>query len=211
MTSEYSMRLLSVLEETVKPRFGLYWPEFINKYDDPEKPEKMRFALQEYAQQLIAHRITKTMLEAGMRKAQTLKFRPNPYEFAQLCLPTPKELGLPTEVEVFEEVVKRRGPFKGREFVFSHRLVEIIDERVGYRMYREREDAFRELVAGEYAYWLDRAMRDDLPEYRAALAHVQPKEQRPVAEIIGYKAKPSNPIVQRMQEVLAQRGNKGVA
>lgn len=209
------MKLQKLLHATILPKFAVYWPEFGNKYEDADHPEKMEFVLQEYAQQLVAHRITSDMLKSGMKKALKLKYRPNPYEFAQLCIPTPQELGIPTEQQVFDDIVLRRGRYKGQEFEFSHRLIEIIDERIGYRMYRMDEKKFRQLLTGEYGYWLDRAIRDDLPEFKAALVYRAPEDTRAPIDVFisrtGHKPKLDAKLEQRLAEIRAQQVNKGAA
>lgn len=171
MDSTYLTEVQQALEINLKPVFVVYFPEFVNKFPDEDM---QGFVMREYAEQLIKHRISSTQLRFGMEKCKTLKFRPNPYEFAMLCKPSATDLNLPDPIDAFNEIICRWGKCKGKPFTFSHRVVELTSERIGYKIYHMPEHAARALFDGEYAYWVDRACKDDLPEPLKAIEYIPP-------------------------------------
>lgn len=151
-----------------------------------------QWAIREYAKQMVDEGISSSrQIQAGIEKACKQQYRPRPTEFAKLCKPTPEELGIPSLREAYDEVIARRGRFKGKDFEFSHRAVELVDERVGHRVYHMRDADFMELFKGEYEYWVGRAMTGDLPEAKKALEYSTPK--KPVID--SYVAKHGKPML----------------
>jgi hypothetical protein len=148
--------------------FEIHFPDFVNKF---EANGMMDAVLAEYAEQLIDERITGDMLKRGVKRLKKCQFRPKPYDFAMLCKPTAADLGILGVRETFDEIVARWGKYRhaSNKPPFSHRLVEVINERVGYRNYLMTSPDFFELVSSEYLYWFDRAMRGDLPAPAKAL------------------------------------------
>ncbi|WP_438863782.1 replication protein P [Neptunicella sp.] len=166
-------RVQTALEGSLKPIFTVYFPDFVNKFPDDEMQD---WVMREYAQQLVDLRISSDQLKLGIRKCKTLKFRPNPYQFAQLCKPSAEDLNLPSVDDAFVEVIRRYGVSKGDDnFVFSHRVVALTAERVGFKVYRMPEHDARELFDLEYSYWVTRACEDTLPEVRKAITYVPPE------------------------------------
>ena len=160
----------------LKPVLMEYWPEFVNKY--PEL-DMQQWAIREYAKQMVDEGVTNSrQIIAGIAKACKQKYRPRPTEFAKLCKPTAEELGIPSLRQTYDEVVARHGKFRNKPFEFSHRVLEIIDERIGFRVHQMRDADFMDLLKGEYEYWLDRAMTGDLPQPRPALEYSTPQKAR---------------------------------
>lgn len=173
----------------LKPVLMEYWPEFVNKY--PEL-DMQQWAIREYAKQMVDEGISNSkQIQSGITKACKEKFRPRPTEFAKLCKPTAEELGLPSLREAMDEVIARKGKFKHQEFTFSHRIVELICERIGYRVYQMRDHEFTELFKGEYDYWIGRYMSGDLPAAHKALEYTPPTK----AKIDSYVANHGLPML----------------
>jgi len=165
-------RILEFCMSNLLPVMMEYWREFTNKYPDESL---QRFVMGEYAKQITLKGVTNTaQIKAGMLKATQQKYRPNPTEFAKLCLPTPEELGLKDTPSALAELITRRSKYRGQDFTYSHRVLEVVDERIGYRMYEKgmKESDFAALFAGEYEYWVNRFMNGDLPPARKALPYV---------------------------------------
>lgn len=164
--------------------------------------------LKEYAEQLVDERITKSMLVIGIRRLKKCKYRPNPYAFAQMCKPTLADMGIPDAQSTHDEIVARWGKYRHAEHKpqFSHRLVEIISERIGYRAYLLKGSDFLVLVSEEHAYWLDRALRGDLPQAAKALEYKRPEKSVIEAVIAsGYQPNLDDKMMRRVAEMKAQR------
>jgi hypothetical protein len=199
--AQYSTELLLSLKATLKPVFEIHFPDFVNKF---EANGMMDEALNEYAEQLVGERITTEMLKRGIKRLKKCQFRPKPYDFAMLCKPTAEDLGLPGVRDCFDEIVARWGKFRheAKKPPFSHRLVEIISERVGYQSYLLKSDEFFELVSGEYSYWFDRAMRGDLPAPAKALEFK--RIEKSVIEAViadGWTPPVDSPVQRRINEL----------
>lgn len=181
----------------LRPVLIEYWPEFANKYPDIEM---QKWVIREYAKQMVDEGIASSALvKNGIAKACKCKYRPRPTEFAKLCKPSAEELGLPSLRDAYDEVITRRGKFKNRKFEFSHRIVELIDERIGFKLYQMRDSAFSDLFKGEFEYWVSRYMTADLPEPRKALEYTPPTK----AKIDSYVSKHGLP--QLGSDLLSQK------
>lgn len=171
-TSTYRAKHDTIFEfcmTSLLPILMEYWREFTNKYPD-EKSQ--RFIMGEYAQRITLKGVTKAeQIKLGILKAKELRYRPNPEDFAKLCVPTPEELGLKDVKSALDELYARRGRYRGRPFEFSHRVLELVDERIGFKSYTMKEHEFVKLFAGEYEYWCNRFLNGDLPPARKALEY----------------------------------------
>lgn len=206
MTSGYLTKVKAALDSSLKPVMVLYFTEFTNKYGGADEAI-MDTVMMEYASQLVACRITSDMLKHGIARLKTLQYRPNPYQFAQLCKPTAEDLGFPSCEAVFKEITRRHGVFRGQPFDYSHLMVEIIDSRIGDSIYKMYEDKARERLQGEYDYWLDRGMREGLPQPRKAITVSVPSEAPIDFHIArtGWVAKPDSPVLKRLNELRSQQ------
>ena len=199
--SRYSTELLNSLKATLKPVFEIHFAEFVNKF---EATGMMDRVLAEYAEQLIDERITGEMLKRGIKRLKKCQFRPKPYDFAMLCKPTAEDLGVPGVRACFDEIVARWGKYRHetKKPPFSHRLVEIISERIGYQSYLLKSDEFFDLVSAEYSYWFDRAMRGDLPLPAKALEFKR-NETSVIESVIadGWIPPVDSPVQRRINEL----------
>ncbi|MEH6711619.1 MAG: replication protein P [Paraglaciecola polaris] len=202
---QYSIKLLNSLKAKLKPVFEIHFTEFVNKF---EQSGMMDTVLAEYAEQLVDERITGSMLDIGIKRLKKCKFRPKPYDFAQLCKPTLEDMGIPDAKTTHDEIVARWGKYRHstNKPPFSHRIVEIVSERVGYRAYLLKDYEFLALVGEEHAYWLDRAIRGELPQAAKALEYK--RHDKSVIEALtaaGYQPPQDSPIMRRIAELKAIR------
>ncbi|QSX32484.1 hypothetical protein JYB87_11980 [Shewanella avicenniae] len=169
MNSKVVNRLMAELV----PVLSVYCADFNSKFGKDE--QVLKDTINEYASRLIRHGIGSKGLRWGIehlkQRATTNKWTPNPEEFAQLCKPTAADLGVRPVDEVITEVIAKRRERRvtGRKQEYSHRIVELIDQRVGYNIYVSSEERFRELVQREYDHWVEQAIAGTLPEPRIAL------------------------------------------
>ena len=199
--AQYSTELLLSLKAELKPVFEIHFPDFVNKF---EANGMMDDALNQYAEQLIDERITSEMLKRGIKRLKKCQYRPKPYDFAMLCKPTAADLGIPGVRECFDEIVARWGKYRheSKKPPFSHRLVDIVSERVGYQCYLLKRDEFYELVSAEYALWLDRAMRGDLPAPAKALEFKRVETSVIEAVIAdGWSPPADSPLLRKINEL----------
>ncbi|MGX5913929.1 replication protein P [Aliidiomarina sp. Khilg15.8] len=108
---------------------------------------------------------------------------PLPHEFIAMCKPTPEEMGLPSMEAVANELEqnlswnRRHG---SKQFVHSHRLVELIAREMLPR-YRMADQAKRDkLLERSYTKWLEVARKSGLPAKMSAIADIA--EPRPIVE-----------------------------
>jgi hypothetical protein len=168
------------LAATLKPKFEHYFAEFKNIFlNNPSHGESL---LVEYSRQLIANRINQKMLMLGIERAIECEFRPNPWKFAQLCLPVPEDFGIPNFEDCYYEITHLAPKARrfAKPYVFSHRVVELTYERVGARQYSNgmKDTEFRKIAKTEFDYWVDKAVRDELPDKRPALCYVPASEPK---------------------------------
>ena len=159
-TSTKLTKVYDVLVTNLMPLLPVHWPYVVKKY---AKAEEQMWLMNEYAEQIVEQGVTSNQLRNGLRKAKQEKWLPTPRDFAALCKPSLEEMGLPDIESAYAQQVERRGKYRGQDYVFSHRVLEIIDERIGYRMYRLSGEDFRELFENSYHYWVGRFINNDLP------------------------------------------------
>lgn len=169
MTSKVADRLMAELV----PVLSVYCADFNSRYGKDE--QVLQDTINEYASRLIRHGIGAKGLRWGIehlkQRATTNKWTPNPEEFAALCKPTGADIGVRPLDDVVTEIIAKRRERRatGLKQEFSHRVVEIIDQRVGFNIYASTEQRFRELVKREYDHWVEQAIAGKLPEPRAAI------------------------------------------
>lgn len=152
------------------PVLNVYFPDFLTRFGSEIEAVAMQ-----YAERLIANGIG---LKGMMRGIEKLKrrsaqkpFVPNPEEFAQLCKPTAEEAGIPSLDEIHDQIVQARGRHRFDAYKFTHQIAEIINTRIGFEFYSLSAGDFRRKLEKEYGHWLQRALKNDLPAPRAAIAH----------------------------------------
>ena len=153
--------------------------------------DDMRLAKKVWTKALIENGITShEQIAFGMRKArqQETDFAPSVGKFIAWCKPTAEDFGLELSA-VVNEIVRRRGVFKGQEFKFSHPVIKLINDRIGYQIYRVNAESFTKTVKSELENWVKRlANGEQLPEPMLALEHAK-SNTKPYAEQIGYEPK----------------------
>jgi hypothetical protein len=127
----------------------------------------------EYAQQLLRRRVTMAMFHRGIDRARgqsvcvvTNRDWPTPIEFANLCLPTAEELGLPSFDEmllVFKRFSAHRRGGSGKPFVFNSDFEEHIHFKCCARYRDVKEADWLKLVRAEYDYWLEQYQMGNRP------------------------------------------------
>ncbi len=179
----------------VIPVFTLYTPDFAKKYTGKLEP-----VAHEYAKRIVKHGLTRKDIQRGLEKLKTRsaqnRWSVNPEEFAALCKPTASDLGIPDQDQALAEVIAARSPSRsgsGKKFEFSHRVVELINQRIGFEVRQRTHDNFKALFAKEYAHWLERAINGDLPEPRIA---IEQKREPELPEYLKHAPKldKSNPL-----------------
>lgn len=167
---------MNFVMDTVIPTLAMYTADFSKKYEGHTD-----VAAREFAERLVLNNITKRMGQMGcerikIKAGKQTVWCPNPEEFAKMCLPQPEDLGIPTLDEAIREIVEARSPSRygaTKPYEFSHRVVELVNKRVGYDVHLLTTDEFKKKAKGEYDHWVKMAMENKLPEPRTAIAHKQ--------------------------------------
>lgn len=162
--------------DTVIPFFTLYTPDFSSKFGN-----HIDVVAREYASRLVRHNITMKQALRGLERFKLKakgkdKWSINPEEFVDLCRTQPEDLGIPPLEQAIREIVEARSPSRYgalKPYEFSHRVVELINKRVGYDIHLLTADEFKKKAKGEYDHWVKMAMDNKLPEPRTAIAHKQ--------------------------------------
>jgi hypothetical protein len=151
------------------------WQKIFN--DNPDHGDAL---LKEYAEQLVKNGITQKLLIKGLDRASEETFRPNPFKFALLCMPRPEDFGIPVFDDAYREITQEAPKSRryGKPHTFSHRVIEIVYERVGSRQYTHgmKDETFRNIVKTEFDYWVYQAVRDLLPEKKKQISYVTAAE-----------------------------------
>lgn len=153
------------------PILSLYCPDFNGKSASPEMLEDIAC---EYASRLAKHGIGLNGMRYGIEhlkeRSTENKWTPNPEEFALMCKPTAKDLGIPDLESTITEITRLRADrFPKVPHTYSHPLVKIMDSRIGYNLYLMSEDRFHTMAAREYKFWLEKALNGELPPERAQI------------------------------------------
>lgn len=152
-----------------------------------DNPEHGQALLKEYAEQLVKNGITQKLLVKGLERAAEETFRPNPFKFAQLCMPRPEDFGIPSFDDAYREITHSAPKSRryGKPHEFSHRVVEIVYERVGARQYTHgmKDSEFRKIAKTEFDYWVYQAVRDLLPDKKKQITYV-PATEPPINQYL---------------------------
>lgn len=166
-----------VITEVI-PTFTVYTPDFAAKFGD-----NIDAVAREYAARLVKHGITRKDVMRGLERLKLRakgkdKWSVNPEEFVDLCKPQPQDFGIPDLEDAIREIVEARSPARAGQgpYDFSHRVVEMMNQRIGYEVRTLTADEFKKKAKGEYDYWVKRAMKGDIPEPRKAIAYHQEPE-----------------------------------
>jgi hypothetical protein len=195
------------------PVFTTYTNDFVKKWGD-----ELETFTAELAERLIRNRITPEGFRQGlerfkMRCVGDNRWMINPQEFAELCKPTGEDLGFPKFDDCIDELMVAQRHFRvGKEYVFSHRVIELMYGTLGFTLRTEPHEVFVDMAKKEYRYWTEKAQRDGLPQPRALIeSKVKPKP--PVACENALESHTDKKFVSRLnslREAIKQRG-KGEA
>lgn len=174
-------KAMNFVIDTVIPVFTLYTPDFSSKFGN-----HIDVVAREYASRLVRHNITMKQALRGLERFKLKakgkdKWSINPEEFVDLCRTQPEDLGIPPLEQAIREIVEARSPSRYgaiEPYEFSHRVVELMNKRIGYDVQLLSANEFKRKAAGEYEYWVKIAMKGKLPEPRAAITH-QHEEEKP--------------------------------
>lgn len=170
--------LSNELMVTAIPMFAAYTNDFSQKWG-----ENLDDFANELAERLIRNQVGRKGLHRGMERFKKQctgknKWMINPEEFAQLCKPKPEDAGIAPLQACIDEIQQARAKARHQEkHAYSHRVVELMDSRIGYNLYQLTPAEFQKLAATEYEYWCKRALNRDLPEKTlTALEHKREPE-----------------------------------
>lgn len=156
------------------PVLTTYYPVFASQFCQTD--EQTQAVMAQYAERLLVENIDAAGLERGMealkRRAESERFAPNPSEFAAMCRPAPKELGIPDFDTVLLQIIERNGAFAGEGYVFSHPMTRLISQRKGALLRELTGMAFAQVIKSEYEHWVKRLQAgEQLPEPQLAIGH----------------------------------------
>ena len=166
---------------TAIPMFAAYTNDFSQKWS-----ENLEDFASELAERLLRNQVGRKGLHIGMERFKKQctgrnKWMINPEEFAQLCKPKPEDLGIAPLKACIDEIQQARAKARQKqEHTYSHRVVELMDSRIGYNIYATTAAEFEKLAATEYDYWTKRALNRDLPE--KTLAALEDKREPDLPE-----------------------------
>lgn len=130
------------------PVFCLYWGYWRDRY--ASTPEEAIATAAEYARQLRG--LTASQITAGIERAKSCKFAPNPAELAALCKPRMTDIGAPSLTAVIAEIRHRRAR-RGEPHAWSHPLCWHIDQVVGELLYELSLTDWLKRVTAVYEEW----------------------------------------------------------
>lgn len=152
------------------PVFVVYFADFAHRFGS-----EVEGVARQYAERLIVHSVGHKGMMRGIEKlkqhAGKKQWFPNPEEFALLCKPTAEEAGIPSLQDVKDQIVEARGRYRFESYAFTHQIAEIINTRIGFDFYQLSAADFSRKLEKEYNHWLQRALKNDLPAPRAAIAY----------------------------------------
>lgn len=207
ITEESSKRATHAMMTEALPVLTMYFPDFSAKYGS-EDEDTVRAVMREYAHQLIKNKVTTKMLRVGLerlrKQSTTMRWSPNPQQFAELCLTQPEDVGLPEVEEAIHQVTEARGRFKGQPYTFSHPVVEMLNKQAGYQMYDMKRNDWYQLVKQTYALLTKQMLNGEVQLPEKALEHkpaqvnteLHDEINRRGAEIIEKRAK--DPLISRI-------------
>ena len=169
--------------------------------------------MRSYALLLLRHNIGKSKFFEAIDKALTRPITdknkndwPSPIEFAELCLPSPKELGLPS----FEEVLKVFARYRAHKrsgstkpFIFNSDFEEQIHFKCCARYRDVKEDEWLESVRAEYDYWVSKYRDGERPIIQPKLTIIPestPRINRYI-EVFGLPELGQDNLSQRIREL----------
>ncbi|WP_017445780.1 hypothetical protein [Gayadomonas joobiniege] len=86
-----------------------------------------------------------------------------------LCQLNQLDQNLPSLEQTIAEIIQRNGRYRGENFEYSHRLIELVAQDCGHFVTREPSDKFERRVRTSHKKWVKQAQKDGLPQRRAAL------------------------------------------
>ncbi|MER2492335.1 hypothetical protein [Catenovulum sediminis] len=120
--------------------------------------------------------ISKLNVEAINRGFEKLKHRmieqdpdfewPDVAKAIALCA---NDHDLPNLDETIAEIIQRHGRYRGEDYTYSHRLIELVAKDCGYFVTREPADKFERRARVSHAKWVKKAQKNELPAATPAL------------------------------------------
>lgn len=170
--------------------------------------DKLAYGKKVWTKALIENGITSIeQISAGTRKARASEsnFIPSVGKFISWCNPSLEDIGLDL-ASVVNEIASYQKRFNGDEFVFSHRVIELINARVGFEIRNVSAERFTKIVSGELNRWIKHlASGGQLPEVRLAIESNKSPEKC-LADQVSYKVT-SGPAKDLLDRVRSRRND----